>query len=329
MKENRRIRILAVVTITYILLAFSWWSILLYQKNRDLFKREKELHVTIHGGSDTRALAEIEARHQRQNRMIVGESIFILASVMVGIWLMTRGFLEELRINRQRRNFLFSITHELKTPVAAIRLVLDSLQRREWAPAQKDKLLRSGLRESDRLQITLDNLLLAARLEHAYTPRPTRRAPGLALAEWIADIQGAFPDRDIRLQSTPEPSGPINLDWTGLEVITRNLCENAVKYSPPDAPVLLSCRLAPGRMILEVQDHGPGVPDTEKERIFQMFYRLGEEERRETKGSGLGLYLAREIARRNGGDIRVRDAEPHGALFTLQLPLNDEAHPAG
>lgn len=329
MKENRRIRILAVVTITYILLAFSWWSILLYQKNRDLFQREKELQVMIHGEAHTQVLAEIEARHRRQNRMIVGESVFILASVMVGIWLMTRGFLEELRINRQRRNFLFSITHELKTPVAAIRLVLDSLQRREWAPAQKEKLLRSGMRESDRLQATLDNLLLAARLEHTYTPRPERRELHQALEGWIADIRRTFPERDIRLEAQTPAGAALILDWTGLEVIARNLSENALKYSPPGTAVILRCRIEPGRLELEVQDHGPGIPEPEKERIFQMFYRLGEEDRRETKGSGLGLYLAREIARRNGGDIRVGDAEPHGALFTLQLPLPDEAHPAG
>jgi two-component system, OmpR family, phosphate regulon sensor histidine kinase PhoR len=329
MKENRRIRILAVVTIAYILLALSWWSVLLYQKNQALFDREREVHFLMYGQEDPQGLAGIQLRHTRQTRMILGESVFILVSILIGVWLMTRGFLEEIRINRQRRNFLFSITHELKTPVAAIRLVLDSLQRKEWPEAQKQKLLRSGLRESDRLQSTLDDLLLAARLEHTYLPRAEQRAAGETLLNWLEDIRHSHPERALLMEGQTERDQELFLDWPGLQVIFRNLTENALKYSPAGSPVHIRYDWNPETFVLEVRDEGPGIPEAERDRIFQMFYRLGDEDRRQTKGSGLGLYLAREIARRNGGDIRVRENTPHGSLFTLQMPCRHEAHPAG
>ncbi len=326
MKENRHVRILAGFTIAYILLALSWWSVLLWQKNRQVHELQLVVHTLREdlGTADPSDRVRIDQRHRRQSRMILGESVFMLLSISIGIWLMLRGFMAEFRIGRQRRNFLFAITHELKTPVAALRLILDTFRRKDLPPAKSGPLLDSAIRETDRLADTLDNLLLTARISHTYQPRPEEAWLDDQVTKWMAGPKRQFPQRILEWELPEEPL-PLRLDWAGLEVVVRNLIENAIKYSPEQGKVMLVVRHQDDGLHLEVSDEGSGIPDPEKGRIFDMFYRSGNEDQRETKGTGLGLYLAREITHRNGGTIRVADQRPRGSRFIVHWPVHHEA----
>ena len=326
MKARTRIRFIAAVTITYILLALAWWSILLYRKNEAVYRQQVEIialqeRLGMAPEMTAEAYRTLEERHGRQRLMVVGEALFILASVGIGIWLMLRGFSQEIRINQQRRNFLLSVTHELKTPVAAVRLVLETFKKHQLSADKREELSQRGLRETERLQETLDKILLAARLGQQYVPHPERRTVAERFTAWVEDFKTRWPNNRLQLDLGPLPR-EAELDWQGLETIFRNLTENAARYAP-DGTLKVQAALKQGRMVLQVADTGPGIPDSQKDRVFDMFHRMGNEDQRTHQGSGLGLYIVREIAGRNRGICRVTDNDPHGAVFTIELPVHE------
>ncbi len=323
---NRYTRILAIFTAAYIGLALTWWSFLLFHKNEALY----ESHLQLRALADQHQLvlrpdlpdqATIIRTYQGQRMMIIGESLFILISVSIGIWLIFRSYLREQRVIRQRRNFLLSITHELKTPLTAMRLAFETIQKRQLNPDQLTRLVSSSVREADRLTETVNNLLLTARMDRKYVPRIEARTLQTALENWTAECQSFWSGRHITIHTNSARETPVNADWTGLDIIFRNLVENAVKYSPSDTPVHTSIEVHAGHLTLAVRDEGTGIPPSERQRIFDMFYRIGNEDTRAGKGTGLGLYLVREIVHQNKGKIELRSNEPKGSCFTIQLPI--------
>lgn len=327
MNSRTRIRFIAAMTITYILLALAWWSILLYRKNETVYRQQIEI-VTLHDrlgsapGKTAEAFDELKVRHERQRLMVIGEALFILASVGIGIWLMLRGFSQEIRINQQRRNFLLSVTHELKTPVAAVRLVLETFLRHQLPAEKREELSLRGLRETDRLKETLDKILLAARMGQQYLPHPECRTVAVQFETWVVDFKARWPNAQLHLHLGALPS-MAELDWQGLETIFRNLTENAARYAPA-SPIDIHVFMEAGRLVLRVADTGPGIPDDQKERVFDMFHRMGNEDQRAHQGSGLGLYIVREITFRNGGTCRLIDNDPRGSVFIIELPIHEK-----
>lgn len=326
MKGRTRIRVIAAMTITYILLAITWWSILLYQKNETVHHQQVEIiALRKELGKADQALANnyplLVERHHRQRLMVIGEALFILASVGIGIWLMLRGFAQEIRINQQRRNFLLSVTHELKTPVAAVRLVLETMRRHQLPPEKREELSLRGLRETGRLQETLEKILLAARLGQQYVPHPEIRAAAPQLEAWVTDFRERWPEIRTELVMESLPRNAVT-DWQGLETIFRNLSENAACYAS-EGMLRIKAFARTGRLVLEVADLGPGIPDDQKDRVFDMFHRMGNEDHRTHRGSGLGLYIVREIVLRNLGTYRLADNTPRGSIFTIELPFHE------
>lgn len=329
MQLNKQVRLLAIVTIVYILLALTWWTILLYSRNDLLFDQQMEMRAIqdryqLPEWEHLPSEAEMRESHRRQRRMILGESLFILGSIMVGIWLMLRGMWQEIRINRQRRNFLLSITHELKTPLAAIQLVFDTLLRRKLSPGQTEQMALMGKKETGRLSDTIGNLLLAARLGSRYTPQKEYRPLVATIRTWADDLRNQYPDLHLELSMEPDKEDELRLDWRGLETVVRNLVDNAVKYAGVHHPVHIHVERQAHSLHIRVQDQGPGISDAEKRKVFQMFYRPGDEEKRSSQGSGLGLYIVREIVASNGGQVRLEDNQPQGCIFTLEIPLDHE-----
>ncbi len=323
---NRYTRILAIFTAAYIVLALIWWSFLLFHKNEALY----DSHLRLRGMADQYGLhqdapipdkTEIVQTYKRQRMMIIGESLFILISVTIGIWLIFRSYMQEQGIIRQRRNFLLSITHELKTPLTAMRLAFETIQKRDLSKDQLSKLVTSSVREADRLTETVNNLLLTARMDRKYVPRLEPRTLESTLDTWRLACQNHWPDRTITFHSECPHQTFLVADWAGLDIIFRNLVENAVKYSPSDALITLTIQVTTKHLLLTVRDAGPGIPVTERGKIFDMFYRIGNEDTRSGKGTGLGLYLVREIVYQNKGKIHVQPNTPQGSCFIIQIPL--------
>jgi len=330
---NIRLRILSYVVIAYMMLAFGWWSVLLFTKNQDAFnaKKDKMALLMVANGS-IRTQSDLEATeayqvlyqdYKKQEWMIFGEVLVFTIILVIGVVLINRGYNKEIRSAKQRRNFLLSITHELKSPIASIRLVLETFQKRQLKTAQKEQLLRNALSETERLNRLVNDLLLSARLETAYQPnREMVDLPAL-LQDLVQMLDSKYPQRPFPLAIDDEIPYFMG-DQMGLTSVIINLLENAVKYSPIDAPVETSLLFEGQAIRLLIKDEGIGVTDKEKKQIFNKFYRVGSEDTRRTKGTGLGLYIVQQIVEAHGGSISIRDNVSKGSVFEVRLPVNLE-----
>lgn len=314
--------------IGYMVLAFGWWSYHLWQQNDKLFNVEKQLletrftrknqGVNLTQLYETAEYKKIERNFHKGHRMVIAEGLFFTACLIFGLWVINRSANREVTLARQRRNFLLSITHELKSPIASLRLVLQTLGKRELPREQIEKLCTNGLKDAARLQTLVEDLLLAARLEDNWRPLPEPvDLPALA-RDVAAGLQVRFPLANILLHF-PNNFPPVQADKSGLSAIVQNLLENAVKYSPEGAPIEFSAEKTDGKLRLQVADHGRGIPDLEKKAVFEKFYRLGNEETRQTTGTGLGLYIVNQVVKAHGGTIRVTDNKPQGTVFLIEI----------
>lgn len=312
----------------YMVLAFGWWAVELWRENDRIFKVSAELLEWKNGGprrglnlTELHATAEYQALEQhlaKHRRMIWGEGIFFTLCLGFGIYVINRAANREVSLSRQRRNFMLSITHELKSPIAALRLTLETLHKRELQRAQMEKLCQNGLRDASRLQQLVEDLLLAARLEDDWRPLQEPVDLRQIAQDCIANLQIRFPEAAFRVD-IPDNFPPVQADKSGLNAVVQNLLENAVKYSPEHEPVEISARRQHGKLILRVSDHGIGIPGEEKGAVFEKFYRVGSEETRKTMGTGLGLYIVKQVVEAHGGRITVGDNSPKGTVFTLEL----------
>ena len=328
-KQNIRLRLLSYGVIIYMLMAFAWWSILMFTKNRDAFYAKRDLikiGMIAEGivKNDTEYLAtptylDLEQQYRRQENMILGEAIVFVISLVIGVVLINRGYNKEMTAAQQRRNFLLSITHELKSPIASIRLILETFRKRNLNEAQKEKLCWNGLKETERLHTLVNDLLLSAKLETAYQPH--REA--IDLRDFILDIIGRmeakYPNAAFKFQTSGQFL-PFLGDKLGLTSVVLNLLENAVKYSLEKPLVELKLKGTSEELILEIADQGIGIHDKEKKRIFEKFYRVGNEDTRKTKGTGLGLFIVKQIVLAHNGQISVLDNKPQGTIFRISLP---------
>jgi two-component system sensor histidine kinase CiaH len=295
----------------YMVAALVWWFIELMQLN-------EQLHTFRIGSAGVHTpAAEMERR--RNIMQYVGEGSMFLLLTLVGAAFVHRAARRRIRLDEQQRNFMMAVTHELKTPIAVIRLNLETLRKHALDDTTRTGLLADNLREADRLEDLCDKILLSSRYD----------AGGVVMAQETLDLSALTRETlgecmrrhaDRRFLSDIADGIHAMGDRLLLKLAMNNLLENAVRYSTAETIVHLSlqeCRLDSQ---LRVSDEGVGIPDHEKPRLFQKFQRIGREDTRRTKGTGLGLYLTRRIALDHGGSVRVEDNHPKGSTFILQLP---------
>lgn len=327
--RNVRLRLLSYGVIAYMMLAFAWWSVLLYTKNNDAFlaKRDKMRILMVAEGSvgteeeflSSAPYQELKAQYTRQEYMILGEAGVIIFTLLIGMWLINRSYNKEMEAARQQRNFLLSITHELKSPIASIRLVLETFQKRELPSDKKERLTRSALVETERLNGLVNDLLLSAKLEAAYKPLQEDLDLPQMLEDLVETLEAKYPDARFHFDKRSAVR-KFRGDRTGMTSVMLNLMENAVKYSPKPAEIEVNIFEAPDALVLEFADQGHGIPEEEKPLVFQKFYRVGSEDTRKTKGTGLGLYIVQRIVKAHHGQIEIADNSPKGTLFRVRFP---------
>jgi two-component system phosphate regulon sensor histidine kinase PhoR len=319
--KRLQITTLSHFVIGYMILAFGWWSFHLWQQNDRLLEREKMIIALRYPqvGIETTQEYNIALKAWGSGRrMVIAEGLFFIACLIWGLRVIRRSAAREVSLARQRRNFMLSITHELKSPIASLRLVLETLIKRNLSPEQRNPLLANGLKDADRLQNLVESLLLAARLEDNWRPMHEPVHFDLIARETAEGLQVRFPDADIRL-NIPAGLPPVHADKMGLTAIIQNLLENALKYSPENAPVELTAEQVGNKFRFRVADQGQGIPDTEKKAVFDKFYRMGNEETRDTTGTGLGLYIVNQVLKAHDGSIQITDNLPHGTVFTIEI----------
>ena len=254
--------------------------------------------------------------------LVLGTVFFLL--IIVGLVLLCAWLVREMRLNQRQRAFLDAVTHEMKTPLASLRLHLDTLERHNPDPERRRQFLDRMNDDLDRLVRTVDHVLRTARVEERQ-PRPLSERIELSalLAECIADIRKRhhLPDQAVRLgvQGSSEVRGDAN----ELSVIFRNLLDNAVRYSraPVEVRVGVS-NTADGRVRVEIADRGIGIAPRELRKIFQRFYRAGRDVQRKAVGLGLGLFIVRNLVRRHGGRVvALSEGAGQGSRFLVTLRM--------
>jgi two-component system, OmpR family, sensor histidine kinase CiaH len=300
----------------YIIAALVWWFISLDQQNNLMASmRLKELN-----GTDPAYDVKVAAINEYRNRktaQYVGEGATFMALILIGAVFVFRAARHQLKLSQQQQNFMMAITHELKTPIAITQLNLQTLQKRRLDEDKQQKLITNTLQEANRLNDLCDNILFASRIDSGEWKDATSE---VALNEMIEQSVEAysirFPQRNIRTQVQPFT---IQGDALQLQLLINNLVENALKYSPKHQPIQLNLQVQNTKALLQVIDYGEGIAAAEKEKIFEKFYRIGSENQRTTKGTGLGLYLCKKIAEAHKANISVTENQPHGTIFTVHF----------
>jgi len=251
--------------------------------------------------------------------MIVGEgSIFIIVFSSGALWL-HKAIIRERKLQEQKKNFLLSVTHELKSPLASIKILLQTIQKRDLTKEQTLDFIGKSLMDIERLDDMVENMLLASKIDnHSYT-FPKNEFNLSVLVDSIVNrlqITKCEGTQQI-IDAEIEPKIEITGDKFALSSVVTNLIENAIKYSGPCETVGVKLFSKDNKVFLEVADHGIGIADDEKNRIFDKFYRVGSEETRNTKGTGLGLYIVKTVLEKHKASIKVKDNRPVGSIFEI------------
>ena len=261
--------------------------------------------------------------------MVLGVIFFPL--IIAGMVLNTIFLVREIRRNEQHDSFINAVTHELKTPVASIRLYLQTLQSREMEDEKRREFYRIMLEDSDRLLNTIEQVLRAGSTSSRWR-RITRTNVDLGeiARECVEMARTRFhldPDALV-YEQRPLPGRPLVLgDPDELKAAVWNLIDNAIKYSPGPVQVRVLLEAAdPNKLAVRVTDRGVGISPHELKRVFRRFYRIPAAVALRAKGSGLGLFIVRSVARKHGGRAFAESAGPgRGSTFTLLLPKVTEA----
>ena len=255
---------------------------------------------------------------------VLGVIFFLF--IIAGLVLNTIFLVREIRRNEQHDSFINAVTHELKTPVASIRLYLQTLQSRELDEEKRRDFYRVMLEDSDRLLHTIEQVLRAgstgSRLRRVAKTRVDLGAIAQECVE-LARTRFHLPDGALTYEERIRGSRPVVLgDPDDLKVAVSNLIENAVKYSTAGIEIRVALEEAEGdRLALRVIDRGVGISPAELKRIFRRFYRIPAAVAFRVKGSGLGLFIVRSVAKNHGGRAFAEsDGSGRGATFTLLLP---------
>jgi two-component system sensor histidine kinase CiaH len=302
-KEKIAQRVLYVLAF-YILLQLVWWGYQLIQLNaRIIMSNEHDLHAQY-----------LQLRSKVW--MVAGEGLVFFLLLAVGFRYIQRTVSRELALARKEKNFLLSVTHELKTPIAAVKLFLETMQSRSLSEEKRLELLQHSVQETKRLQSLTENILMAARLDGSKEAMITSAVllSDLVLQE-IYRFEKLY---GVKIESNVASPIRVKGDEQMLSVLIGNLIDNALKYDP-NRNVKVELNQVHGSPILTVADEGPGIPAGEERRIFEKFYRIGNEETRTSKGTGLGLFIVDAVAGMHGAEVTATRRDSGGAIFTVKF----------
>lgn len=283
MKSSRSKTLLVLLSL-YILLQFCWWGYLLLQSN------------------------------SKKILMVFGEGTVFLTILFLGIWRLSKSIQQELSLHKRQSNFLLSITHELKTPLASVQLILQTMLRRSFEPEQLKEFTEKALEENKKTQELIEGILQASGLEQKALKVHLNT---LCPEEFLTGFVPLFPESKYNIIWSYSNKFSFQCDTNMLTFILKNLIENSFKYGAKQVEVEFSSNSK--HVEIKVSDNGIGVLEVDRPYIFDKFYRSGDDKIRDRSGTGLGLYIAREMALLQGGQINYQPLT-EGACFIVSLP---------
>ncbi|MBK6611467.1 MAG: HAMP domain-containing histidine kinase [Sphingobacteriales bacterium] len=334
----------------FVLVAFVVWTIFhIYNIHqiKKLYIEKQELIYKSHNfpekleNSTSYKEAQQTATYQVLLLLILAPSL--LAFMAWGAWRLHKNMVNEISFYKQQQNFMLAITHELKTPLTTIRLILENLLFIP-TPGQntREARLADGLSEIDRLDHLVVNILTASRIEHNKRTHFIHEPVNIStVIEKCINVYDSRSETIITWDINIAPNMFIQGDEGALTVIVNNLIDNAIKHAslaqsgsllyaeesneqieePQISIILKPVQTNEKQVLFQITDNGPGIPNHEKENVFDKFYRIGNEKTRTAKGTGLGLYIVRELVLLHKGKISITDNLPHGAVFNITFPM--------
>jgi signal transduction histidine kinase len=261
------------------------------------------------------------ASNAKRMPMILGEGSVFLIILLVGIYFFQRTIKKESEFHQQQQNFLLSVTHELKSPLAAIKLVLQTLVKRDLNKDKRDQLIGNSIEDVGRLDDLVENMLLATRIENNSYSYPKELFDFSELVKSIYDRAIITSENTRNFQQQIEQNISIMGDRFALGSLINNILENAIKYSPAGTAIQVQLYQQSNKIFFIVADQGVGIADSERQKIFQKFYRSGNELTRQNKGTGLGLFIVAQVAKNHQAKVVVSNNQPKGTIFEIIFNL--------
>lgn len=286
--------------VVYIFFQFVWWSYMLFQLNNKVYAGTDELH--------------------KRWLMIFGEGIVFMWLLTYGVVKIRSYLKKESEVAIQQKNFMLAVTHELKSPLASIKLILETIQKRTLDKNKLDEITSDGISDAQRLNNLVENILFVANIENSSA---ALNREDVNLSDYLNEVikKAAFIyGQSHKLVADIIPDIFYAIDKINFQSVIYNLIENAVKYSAKGSSVFIKLYLSDVKIILSVTDEGIGIAEPEKQKIFEKFYRSGNEETRTSKGTGLGLYIVKKITELHAGIITVKNNLPQGSAFEIAFP---------
>jgi two-component system, OmpR family, sensor histidine kinase CiaH len=306
--------------LVYIVSGFIWWFVSLEKQNQQMYQyRIEELRK-----DESYYYEKVDALKDAKKRktfQYIGEGSTFLLVILAGGMFVYWTARQQLLLSKRQQNFMMAVTHELKTPVAIIKLNIETILKRDFEKEKRDKLLSNSVEETKRLDVLISNILMASQLEtNEYSFNKQTMNLSEMLHHSVIDFQNRYSDR----VTTANISEDIFIlgEYQLIQLLINNFLDNARKYSQRGNEIQVSLQQNNKYCELSFADQGVGIPDKEKKKIFDKFYRVGNEDTRKSKGTGLGLFLCHKIVTDHKGEIFVQDNQPQGTIFTIQLPLS-------
>lgn len=254
------------------------------------------------------------------NWPVMAEGLVMLVLILVGVYVIFVFWNRQSNLYAQQRNFISQVTHELKSPLASIRLHLETIRLRRPSEDRLDSFVGTMLADTERLHYLINNLLMAARLEQRRKPAERRLTDISALiGDYVEKERSKLPQGGhISLEAESGVKAVVDPEEIGM--VLRNLFENAVLYSPESPDISVKLSRSGNTLAISVMDHGRGIEKKDLKRVFGMFYRVQRQDDY-VRGTGLGLYIVESVIKSHGGKVRVTsDGVGRGSTFTIKLP---------
>lgn len=266
-----------------------------------------------------RDIADLQKKKNARVYMIVGEGTVFLLILLFGVYQVRKSIKRESELANQKSNFILSVSHELKTPIAATKLQLQTLIKHDLERDKQKELLNNALTENNRLHKLVDNVLMANQIENNNL---SIQKENLNLSELLENTVKRYFSEQLEKKTISLNIEP-NIFYSGdkelLPSIFINLIENAIKYSFETISIEVIFKSINNKPLLEIKDQGCGISDKEKEIVFQKFFRSGSENTRKTKGTGIGLFIVKSICDLHQITIKILNNQPIGSIFQIHF----------
>jgi signal transduction histidine kinase len=317
--------------VVYVISFLLWWTFEHLRSNESIFHLQVEKQQLIwkigeQGNHPTllknqlEILQQIEEKRFRRMVMFITEGCVFLGILLWGIYQLANSLMQSIAFKRRQNNFLLSITHEFKTPLAGIQLLNQTLMRRELTVDTQRELLQKSNNEVSRLSQLIDKVLEAARLGSGVEMQREKILLSTLLAELLEDFEPRLEELGFELEKNIQPGIFIMGNEMAVRSIVGNLIDNAIKYGINGKWIQVSLSCSGDVVLISVADQGIGIEEEEKTKLFDVFYRVGSEETRSTQGTGLGLYIVHRSVIFLNGAISIRNNSPVGTIFDVRIP---------